>query len=220
VNLKLLADHTVDLDLLPECPLVLDVGCRWFDFTRAVLKDRPGASVVACDPDPNIDEPPAEVMFMAVAIVGKARASSLYASFSNGEGNFLFDRLDPGECLTIPFCGWPVIDAKVNTVRCLTIQELRETYWDAVKLDCEGSEFEILENWPGPIAGQISVEFHDFTGPRSEGRDAYYERLWKLLPWYRVVQHDLSKKGEGIGHWDTLLVLRDEERRPGRPSHA
>ena len=28
------------------------------------------------------------------------------------------------------------------------------------------------------------------------------------LPWYHVVQHELSKQGTGVGHWDTLLVLR------------
>ncbi len=36
MNLVKLASHTVDIDLLPERPVVLDVGCRGFDVTREV----------------------------------------------------------------------------------------------------------------------------------------------------------------------------------------
>jgi hypothetical protein len=83
-----------------------------------------------------------------------------------------------------------------------------------VKLDCEGEEFSILENWPGPIATQISVEFHDFTGPRRALVDeGYYEnKLWPhLCQWYKVVKHDwVDLRGEPAycGHWDSLLVLK------------
>src|SRR5690349_14204704 len=50
MNLIALASHTVDLDLLPECPMVLDVGCRDFDFTRALLALRPVTCMIALDP--------------------------------------------------------------------------------------------------------------------------------------------------------------------------
>jgi methyltransferase family protein len=90
------------------------------------------------------------------------------------------------------------------------MRDYRVDHWDLIKLDCEGSEFGILENWPGPVARQISVEFHDWTGPWAErAAGDYYERLFAgPLKDYEVVQHELSKQGEGIGHWDSLLRLR------------
>ena len=50
MNLQTLASHTVDLDLLPEAPIVLDAGCRWFDFTTALQIRRKDARVIAIDP--------------------------------------------------------------------------------------------------------------------------------------------------------------------------
>ena len=80
-----------------------------------------------------------------------------------------------------------------------------------VKLDCEGSEFGILENWPHRMADQISVEFHDYLD-RARWKDKYFADLFAgPLKDYRVVQHELTPVGPGntMGHWDSLLVLRD-----------
>ncbi|MGH7484318.1 MAG: FkbM family methyltransferase [bacterium] len=196
MNLKTIAHHTIDLDLLPlpGDGHVLDVGCRNFDFFREFCINE----VFGMDPDPAI-EPPADVRFLRSALVGDGRKSSRYASYSTGEGNMLTD-LDK------------YYDAKMLVVPCCTIEEVMRVtgvaHWDVVKLDCEGSEFGILENWPGPIATQISVEFHDYSYA-NYNQPEYYEKLWAgPLHKYKVIQHELSKQGEGWGHWDTLLVLR------------
>jgi len=135
--------------------------------------------------------------------VGSGYAKQFLAHFSTGEGDFITDQ--PRH---MP--GWDIQPVHF-LVECMTIGELmlaeNVKRFDAVKLDCEGSEFGILENWPGPIAAQISVEFHDWCDPEHRS-EIYYDFLWKKLPWYRVVRHDLSKQGTGVGHWDTLLVLR------------
>ena len=211
MNLRTLGDHTVVVDLLPEAPMVLDIGCRWFDFCKQMLAIRPKARILAFDPDTDIADPDIEgVVFAHCAIVGDHRGVSNYAKFSSGEGNFLFDNLPPDRAAVIPFANWRVPDAIVTQVACKNIGELIGP-WDAVKLDCEGSEFDILEHWPARFATQISVEFHDFTGPRYHASNpGYYEQLVaRCLPGYRFLQHELSKKGEGCGHWDSLLVLND-----------
>lgn len=201
MNLVTLASHTVDLDLLPETPNVLDVGCIHFDFTREVLKHRPGARIVAMDPNPSdVGEVPQSTVHMRKALVGKPQKYSLYAMHSTGEGNFL--------CADVPWY------ADACAVQCVTIEALMQEsgidYFDLIKLDCEGSEFGILENWPGPIATQLSVEFHDWTGPWCHHvAGDYYERLFAgPLKDYEVVQHELSRQGEGIGHWDSVFRLR------------
>lgn len=205
MNLHSLAGHTVDLKLLPANPTVLDVGCRWWDFADEILDARPDANLKCVDPardvpgtwDQMMRNHSGNIWFGPVAIVGPAQPSrQRLAHFSTGEGDFLTNL-------------GSYYDAEMYEVDCITIIDLMRLtnvqHFDLVKLDCEGSEFDILENWPGPIATQISVEFHDWTGPR-KGYD--YEALWKKLPWYKVIQHGLSQQGTGIGHWDSLLVLR------------
>lgn len=204
MNLITLASHTIDLDLLPDVPTVLDVGCRGFDFGEAVRKHRPLAWIVAIDPSPEVRLPAGGLgIFQNLALVGKPRHMALLAMHSTGEGN----------CICEDDVPWY---AEAAAVKCTTIQKLMDDHgvkhWDLVKLDCEGSEFGILEHWPGPIAGQISVEFHDWTGPW-EGyvKGDYYERLLAgPLKDYEVVSHELKKVGspEAWGHWDSLLRLR------------
>lgn len=201
MNLVALASHTVDLDILPKAPMVLDVGCRDFDFTLAVLRRMPSAFIVALDPSPDVISSPFEtVIFERLALVGKDRNMALLAMHSSGEGNFI--------------CEDPPWFAEAAAVKCITLPQLMEKhgvkFWDLVKLDCEGSEFGILEHWPGPVARQVSIEFHDWTGPW-EGYVAgdYYERLFAgPLKDYEIVQHELSRQGEGVGHWDTLIRLK------------
>ncbi len=204
MNLISLASHTVDLEAIPDKPVVLDVGCRGFDFSREILQHRPGARIFAMDPDPAMPaDAPEGVVFLRVALVGDGRQVSTYADYSTGEGNFLCDKVPPY--------------ARAHTVQCTSILALMGrfgiAYWDVIKLDCEESEFQILENWPGPIAGQLSVEFHDWTGTwKQKCTPEYYRRLFAgPLKDYEVLSHELSTVGPGPawGHWDSVFRLRN-----------
>lgn len=202
MNLQKLSGHTISVDRLPHKSDVLDVGCRGFGFTKDILRLRHDARVVALDPAPDVLDP--HIMgcqYMSLALVGDGRARAGFAHFSNGDGDFITHAQG-------------FYDAEMTHVSCVNIQHLSVMHgvekWDAVKLDCEGSEFQILENWPGPIADQISVEFHDWQD--SKKRDGtYYDSLFEMLGkfGYRVIQHELSDiSGRGaVGHWDSLLVL-------------
>ena len=203
MNLQSLASHTIDVDLLPEEPIVLDVGCRWFDFTRGILAHRPKAVVLCLDPSSDIirevDLPTRQVQFRPIALVGHDRFSTNFAEgiAGDGGGNHALDADRDG-------------DYKIRRVPCMNIEQFMYhwgvQHFDAVKLDCEGSEFGILENWPGPIATQLSVEFHDWSGPWKErGCGMAITNLAHFG--YKTVQHELSKQGTGIGHWDSLFVL-------------
>jgi hypothetical protein len=218
MNLHTIAGHSFDLDRLPEKPFVLDVGCRGFDFTKGIRQLRPEAYIWAMDPDPIIEKPDeALCAYLRLALVapGQPRRQR-YASGSTGEGNFLTEMQSHPD--------WTIgeVDcASIITISALLPAVFDETQhpgqqklgrkWDLIKLDCEGSEFSILNNWPGPIAHQISVEFHDYNC-RSKYPDSYYEGLFARLATfgYAVVRHELSDiNGRGnIGHWDTILELR------------
>lgn len=205
MNLVTVASHTVDLERLRNAPVILDVGCRGFAFVREFQTyfDSYGDDdphFIAMDPDPAIEDPHITgCRFIRAGLIGDEDGESCfrdYVSFSTGEANY-FSKTGPDT------------DPPGSTRVCLQLMKLSPVSWfDVVKLDCEGSEFSILENWPGPIADQISVEFHDWTDPKKRDGD-YYEKLFAgPLKDYEVVQHELSVQGTGTGHWDTLLVLK------------
>jgi FkbM family methyltransferase len=200
MNLVTLASHTIDLHRLPEGGVVLDVGCRNFAFTKALLEVRPRMCVIAMDPDPFIVDPYlSRVIVLNEALVGDDRRYSDYAAYSTGEANFLTDKV-------------PEFAARYS-VPCTNINDvmrrLAVEQFALVKRDCEGSEFGILEAWPGPIAEQISVEFHDFMDRQRYGAD-YFARLFAKLADYEVVQHEETPIGpaDTMGHWDSLLVRK------------
>lgn len=198
-----IAGHTIDEVMLPKRPLALDVGSRNYGFAKGLLAVRPRARVICIEPDPAAPEPDdSHLTLIRKAMTGLARKTAPYCHYSTGEGNYLavndWFTPNPGEIMEVP---------------CITIQELlRELgLWtvNLVKLDCEGEEFSILENWPvPPLSSQVSVEFHDFTSLRLH--DAYYYAgLFTRLHHYRVRKHELSPIGPGkaMGHWDSLLTL-------------
>lgn len=199
MNLVSLCGHTFDADRLPERPRVLDVGARDCKFSLGILELRPGAKILAIEPDPNAASP-VGIQIMRAALVGDRRKKATYVSFSTGEGNYI---AEPWDCYRPDSSRASVVDCV--DIRDITRAELIEK-WDLVKLDCEGSEFGILENWPvGGIAGQISVEFHDYKNQR-RWNNLYFPWLWTQLTDYRPVQHAYTKQGEAWGHWDSLLV--------------
>lgn len=192
MNLQKLSDHTVDVDLLPERPVVLDVGCRGFGFCKDILRLRPDAYVIALDPDPKIEMPDLPIHFHRVALAENS-GHAWYRDLG-GEANEIIDTPEPNAI----------------EVKCVSIMGAVHAKIDLIKLDCEGSEFGILENWPYPIATQISVEFHDYKD-RTRWDDAYFTALFAgPLRDYKVVQHELFGVGPGptLGHWDSLLVLK------------
>lgn len=216
MNIQQIFEHSVDLDLLPESPIVLDAGASDLPWTRALLGLRPGAHVVAIEPNSDFAEPKINaqakgaLVMMGGALVGDGRKVVNYAKFSVPIRNYItvhdseVFRNESARMSTVP--AWDI-----PTVMLLN----RIPRFDLVKLDIEGAEFQVLENWPGPIATQITVEFHDFKD-RKRWDARYFEKLLKSLSekGYGAVQHALTNFGseESNGHWDSLFVLREEFR--------
>ena len=210
MNLKKICGHTIDVDLLPQSGWVLDVGCRDFGFSREILRLRGGMLALAFDPDPEVKAPSTpRIAFASGAVTGAFDGQ--WAFVAEGEASHL-----------IRFGERPKQTALSFPVYCVSIGNLVSggpaplgtwlpKRYAVVKLDCEGSEFEILEHWPYRMADQISVEFHDYLD-RRRWNDDYFKALFDgPLMNYRVVQHELTPVGPGntLSHWDSLLVLRD-----------
>lgn len=197
MNLVTLHGHTIDEARLPARPAVLDVGSRNYGFTNALLEIRPLANIVCLEPDPLV-KPHPQARLYRNALVGDNRVEDEYYSYSTGEGNCL-----KGDTRLSVYPDWTR-----TKVHCIRLPVLGRSHWDLIKLDCEGSEFGILENWPESVtADQITVEFHDYQD-RATWEDAYFAALFAKLPQFEVVQHEDFQQGCAVGHWDSLLVRR------------
>lgn len=194
--------HTFDETLLTPGGWTLDVGARGFMFSEGL--DDLGQNVLAIEPDRNVRyEGHRRIGLINAALIGTGATSAMYAAWSDGTGNMLCDvRPDHAEEY------YDVLCTNISWI----LQQSCIDRFDLVKLDCEGSEYEILWNWPSRAALQISVEFHDFLGMRP--RESWYDELLAgPLREYEVVQHEwtpLTPENPICNYWDSLFVLRPE----------
>lgn len=196
--------HSFDDSLLNRGGWVLDVGARGFAFSRDMALR--GMNVIPVEPDPAEIYP--GVIHAAIVADPKQR-TAMYAGWSTGEGNHL--------AATRPSHASEYFQVNCLTVQDLMVQQGIERF-DLVKLDCEGSEYEILWHWPKHAALQISVEFHDFLGrnPSRPNNGAFYEVLFGgPLADYEIVQHVLTPLNPAnpvMNYWDSLFQLKPEFR--------
>jgi len=203
---RLISEHTIAC--LPKSSgMILDVGCRSFDFSRIMLKE--GYKVVSIEADDRVIVIEHEnLRFGNYALVPESKNGSIQTlvKFGNGSANHLL-----GIAGEIPE------NKRLSQVLGLSITEtgrlFEVPFWDIVKLDCEGAEYDVLMEWPGPIARQITVEFHEHTGANVRGKYIYNDILSHLSEWYRVIQHELSVMHNCSvpNYWDSLFVLKEME---------
>lgn len=193
MTLETIAEHTIATNLLPEKANILDLGCRGFLFSNELR--RRGHNIVSVDCDWLDSGYP----YHQIAI-----------SDSIGEV-WLYKNSDP-QATGIKNEKGKHIDSR-ETVPCTTLQEFSKSvgieFWDAIKIDVEGSEFEIIMSLQVPPATQISVEFHHHCGQSIMDISNMVEHLRKLG--YNPVKHELSKQHGGIWNfWSSLFILRDK----------
>lgn len=188
-KIEIIAEHSVKLPT--NSGFVLDVGCRSFSFSKEMV--RRGYSVIALDPDPTIEDPKISgISYERVALTAKG-------------GKAKFEMASDPQARRLS-------DAGTVEVDCVTIQDIMRLNWISVfrivKLDCEGAEYEILENWPGPIAEQVTVEFHEHVSPQPPER--YEKILARMGNWYNLVQHEKTERHclKPANYWDSLWIKR------------
>jgi hypothetical protein len=178
--------HSIIPGLLPNRPTVLDVGCRGFAFGDAIRSLRPSAVIHELDID-------------------LLETSRSYTRAGLAEAAGL------ASCSTEPDACWrhliPGHDFPVYTIAsysaCAGVAS-----WDVIKLDCEGSEYGILQSFDRPWARQLTVEFHQHTHFRREWSEIS-AIIGRLSQWYTPVQHRLEDQmGLGMNYWDSLLIAR------------
>lgn len=199
MSLKVVAEHTIDTSLLTPGGFVLDAGCRNFGFSRGLIEH--GCRVIAMDADPTVKDPDADgLVYLNFALAAERGVRTLVM------------HQDPQARYLAP-AGVAITRAPHETVEAVTITDIMKGYFiehfDVVKLDIEGSEYDILKAWPGPIATQLSIEFHEHVCPRPQ--KTYDEIFEHLGQWYNVIQHNQEARHccPEKNWWDSLLTLKE-----------
>lgn len=142
--------HTFDEGLVTGDGWIIDAGCRGFAFSHYT-----GGEVYALDIEDLSDELPTCTVFKHAALSHKKGTTEAYY-FGNGTGNFLKGIND------VPYNG-PDRPCETKEVELVTLDDIYSeigTNIDLLKLDIEGSEYEILA-YLEPIPKQVTVEFHE-----------------------------------------------------------
>lgn len=188
----------------PRGSYVLDIGCRFFTFAKAVREYE--CDVVAVEPDKSVSQPKdSHIYLISTAVVSRANAGTnqVMVQWSYGEGDHL---------ATIP--GDKPKNHRRQRTSChsiLDICDMVEVYkWEVIKMDCEGAEYQILLDWPGPITNQITVEFHEHTGANTQGDKIYEKILNHINQWYEPIKFEKGFIGKcrTPNYWDALFVLK------------
>lgn len=172
---------------------VIDVGANIGVFAVLAAHGRPGVRVIACEPHPgnatwlrdNLARCKlTNVLVKEVAVAGAAGARALAVDPTN----WLVHTLQPS------------VTAATIQVPCVSLggllQEFPNRTCDLLKLDCEGSEHEILETCDGDTLLRVSrivAEFH----PAAGGRDG--TTLRRLLERHGYSVDFVADLGGGTG---------------------
>jgi FkbM family methyltransferase len=176
-----IAEHSVDFDLLRENSNILDLGCRGFEFASHFIKKH---NVICFD-------------------IGDFEGEYIRAAIT--------DRI--GECGIIQSTdlqAWRI--GPGNDIACMTIESiLKEAdfeIFDLIKIDIEGSEYEVIMSLTKAPATQLSIEFHLHTGIYGMSEmDEMVEKLESLG--YQAAKHELTTEhGAGYNYWDSLFILK------------
>lgn len=209
MNLKCIHGHTVDLSLLTQGGYVLDLGCRDFIFTQEMLNI--GMKVISIDPykDIQIEQKllnNKNFIFKNMACVGlKTNEYLKYYEYNDWGANSLFDICAENK----QYKEIKKYDVKTTTIGEI-MKELNIEIFELIKIDVEGSEYEILKNLPKNCSKQLSVEFHDWLrlNPYKDEPEKFYEEIEKsVLKDYLVLEKKRVPMHEGFTYSDVLYVL-------------
>ncbi len=182
------SEHSIDLSILPEKANIIDIGCRGFQFTDAMIAL--GHNVFAID----IDD-----------LVGHKYIKGAIADF---DGFVEVERFQDVQATRINKKA--VLGG--SAVQCMTIETFSKKckilFWDLIKMDVEGAEYEIIMSLTKAPAKQLSIEFHLHTGIYKDHEMRMMEDKLKGLGYMAATHEYEAKYCAGYNYWDSLFILK------------
>lgn len=190
-NLLTVDNHTFSPYLLTGLP-ILDAGSRGLRLAKWFAQL--GHRVIALDPGE--DEKTVGVESYRLAIVGSKYAGGhvQLVRTDDLEARYVVYQDGHGDCQAVSL-GSLMNDCKVPK-------------WDLIKLNIEGSEYDILSEIDGPVSRQIVFSFHEHTD-RARGREECDRIIDRLRQWYDIHNQVWEKRyGCRENYWDVLAIER------------
>lgn len=190
--IETIAEHKVAISLLPKRATVLDLGCRNFIFADEMK--RLGYQVTCVDCDPILWN--MKHWYYNVAITSYNGWTRIIKT-KDPQATKINNRSD----------GSPL-----DMVPCMTLEAFSKMvhtpFWDFIKTDVEGSEFEIISSLKTAPAQQIEIEFHTHTGAYSEAAVNEMVKHLESLGYETVSHEKTSQHGLPPNYWSSLFILR------------
>jgi hypothetical protein len=182
--ITIIAEHSVDLDILQTNASILDIGCRGFLFTDEM--ERLGHKVFPVD----IDQLPENRPYYRIAITDYDGKCGIHY-----ENDKQATRIKEG-----------------SEVSCYTLESFsiacRVDVWDLIKIDIEGAELQVIQSLKKAPAKQLSIEFHLHTGIYGINEMTLMVAKLEALG-YEAVSHEMtSQHGAGKNFWNSLFLLK------------
>jgi len=179
-------EHSLNQSIIPLHGNILDLGCRDFIFTDFFKNQE--YNVVSVD-------------------IGVFEGDYVRAAISHKDGKcFHKEERDP-DASHIEHSGEIKDIVPMMTLDTLS-KKVGVGHWDLIKMDVEGSEFEILKQGKHPMASQICVEFHAHCTPQT--KESLDELLDMLSEFYFIHGREWKEEhSAGFNYWDVLLIAKD-----------
>jgi hypothetical protein len=190
MKLETIAEHTLAMDILPERAQILDIGARGLLFANELISR--GHEVWTIDADD---------------LEGMTHPN---LAISDYDGYCYLRRTNDPQATMI---NERIPEENHDSVLVMTLKSYSKMvnvdFWDAIKIDCEGAEYEIIMSMDAPMATQLSIEFHLHTGIYGQKEVHQMEKKLLSLGYFAVSHLKYPAHGCSANYWDSLWVYEE-----------
>jgi len=189
--------HTLDENLIDKGGWILDLGSLNFNFACRV--NQYCKNILSFDPNPVIKYYPNKIKFYNKAVTSDYSGIKEFFIYKNDTSASFYDTNKHDTVREIVF------------VHCISIPDIMKQFnikqFELIKIDIEGSEYEILQNIDLTISKQFSIEFHDCYGMNNLGTSWHKNFKHKVEQYFDTSTYDIYDMSKLS---DVHLVLKKD----------
>jgi hypothetical protein len=190
-----IAEHTVEDTLLGPGAIILDLGCRGFLFMNE-LYEKHKYSVFGVDCDYYLEASPFHYLRLAITDF-------------NGTVYVIRDDKDPQATKITKDKNQKGVKHAIPAMTLRSLMTMLGFYSaDLIKIDIEGSEYEVIMSLTEPPAKQLSIEFHLHTKVYGDAQVKEMEDKLLSLGYYPAKHDKYPAHGLPANYWDSLWILK------------